>query len=81
MTSDIRPGSISPMRLSIPEAAAALRCSRALLYKRIQAGALRVQKDGARSFITPGELARYVEELERASVTASKETESHAQQG
>jgi excisionase family DNA binding protein len=54
---------IPPLRLEIPEAAAALRISRALLYKRIAAGDIAVQKDGKRSLITRTELERYVARL------------------
>src|SRR5262249_7609123 len=35
--------------------------SRAQLYNRIQSGALRVQKDGARTYVTWSELERYVQ--------------------
>lgn len=52
---------ISPLRLEIPEAAEALRISRATLYKRIQAGDIAAQKDGKRTFVTRAELERYVE--------------------
>jgi excisionase family DNA binding protein len=52
---------IPPLRLEIPEAAQALRISRALLYRRIRSGEITAQKDGKRSFITAAELRRYVE--------------------
>jgi excisionase family DNA binding protein len=52
--------SIQPLRATIPEAAAALRISRALLYQRIQAGEINCQHDGKRAFITFQELKRYV---------------------
>jgi hypothetical protein len=35
--------------------------SRAQLYHRIGEGAIRIQKDGARTYITMSELERYVE--------------------
>ncbi len=53
--------SLTPLRLEVPEAAEALRISRATLYKRIQSGAIAAQKDGKRTFVTAAELARYVE--------------------
>ena len=55
---------VSPLRYEISEAARALRISRALLYRRIQAGEIAVQRDGRRSFITARELERYVAERE-----------------
>lgn len=51
---------ITPLRLRIPEAAAALRISRATLYQKIQSGEIRVQKDGRSTFVLPSELDRYV---------------------
>jgi excisionase family DNA binding protein len=56
---------IPPLRLEIPEAAQALRISRAMLYKRIKAGDIAAQKDGKRAFITEAELRRYVERLSK----------------
>jgi hypothetical protein len=44
----------------IPEAAQILRMSRAALYLRISSGAIKAQKDGARTYITRAELERYV---------------------
>lgn len=59
---------IQPLRLDIPEAAKALRISRATLYKRIESGELSAQKDGKRRFVTCAELERYVSNLsQRAS--------------
>ncbi len=55
---------ISPLpvlRFEISEASRILRMSRAQLYHRIGEGAIRIQKDGARTYITMGELERYVE--------------------
>jgi hypothetical protein len=49
------------LRFEILEASRILRMSRAQLYHRIGEGAIRVQKDGARTYITMGELERYVE--------------------
>jgi excisionase family DNA binding protein len=51
----------SPIRFSIPEAASLLRMSRAQLYNRINDGAIKPQKDGARTYITRSELQRYVD--------------------
>ena len=47
------------LRFEIPEASRILRMSRAQLYHRIGEGAIRIQKDGARTYITMGELERY----------------------
>ena len=55
---------ISPLpalRFEISEASRILRMSRAHLYHRIGEGAIRIQKDGTRSYITMSELERYVE--------------------
>jgi len=48
------------LRFDVPEAARILRMSRAALYLRISRGAIRAQKDGARTYITLTELERYV---------------------
>jgi hypothetical protein len=48
------------LRFEILEAAQILRMSRAQLYNRIHDGAIRPQKDGARTYITRVELERYV---------------------
>ncbi|MGH8259012.1 MAG: helix-turn-helix domain-containing protein [Steroidobacteraceae bacterium] len=49
------------LRFEISEAARILRMSRAQLYFRISDGAIKPQKDGARTYITPTELERYVD--------------------
>lgn len=48
------------LRFEVTEAALSLRISRALLYQRIKSGAIKVCKDGKRTFITAAELNRYV---------------------
>ena len=48
------------LRFGVVEAARMLRMSRAQLYNRIQDGALKPQKDGARTYFTRSELERYV---------------------
>jgi excisionase family DNA binding protein len=48
------------LRFDIAEAARILKFSRATLYSRISSGAIRTQKDGRRTYITRGELERYV---------------------
>jgi len=48
------------LRFGVVEAARMLRMSRAQLYNRISDGALRPQKDGARTYFTRNELERYV---------------------
>lgn len=52
--------SLLPLRFEIREAARILRMSRAQLYNRINDGALKPHKDGARTYITRAELERYV---------------------
>jgi excisionase family DNA binding protein len=53
--------SASPIRFAIPEAAELLRMSRAQLYNRINNGAIKPHKDGARTYISRWELERYVD--------------------
>jgi excisionase family DNA binding protein len=53
--------SILPLRFEIREAARILRMSRAQLYNRINDGAIKPHKDGARTYITRAELERYVD--------------------
>jgi hypothetical protein len=62
-TSDEAPpqGLLPSLRFEVSEAARILRMSRAQLYKRINDGALRPQKDGARTYLTRVELERYVD--------------------
>jgi hypothetical protein len=55
-----RPTDAFSLRFDIAEAASILRMSRAQLYNRIHVGAIRPQKDGARTYITRVELERYV---------------------
>ena len=57
----------TPIRFGIREASAALGISRAQLYVRIQQGAIRTHKDGARTFISQAELERYVRTCEERS--------------
>ena len=59
--------SIVPLRLRIPEAAEALRISRAKLYLKIRAGEIRIVKDGRSTFVMPDELHRYVERAVQAA--------------
>jgi excisionase family DNA binding protein len=54
-------GVLLALRFEVSEAARILRMSRAQLYNRIHDGALKPQKDGARTYITRAELERYVE--------------------
>jgi hypothetical protein len=58
--------SLPSLRFEIPEAAGILRMSRAQLYIRIQQGAIRVQKDGSRTYVSMMELERYVQACEAA---------------
>ncbi len=59
--------SVQPLRLGIPEAAGALRISRAYLYEKIRRGEIRATKDGARTFIALTELQRYVAATEKSA--------------
>ena len=56
----VAPEALPALRFEIVEAAQILRMSRAQLYNRIHDGAIRPQKDGARTYITRAELERYV---------------------
>ncbi len=49
------------LRFDINEVAGILRMSRAKLYKRIGDGAIKIQKDGARTYVTLKEIEQYVE--------------------
>ena len=59
---DIRTN-MAPLRFAVTEAADLLRMSRAQLYNRINDGSIKMQKDGARTYITRSELERYVNSL------------------
>jgi hypothetical protein len=68
---------ISPLpvlRFEISEASRILRMSRAQLYHRIGEGAIRIQKDGARTYITMGELERYVGTCDERAVKTGEPT-------
>ena len=56
------------LRFEISEATHILRMSRAQLYHRIGEGAIKIQKDGARTYITAGELERYVKSCDAREV-------------
>ena len=56
------------LRFEISEACRILRMSRAQLYHRIGEGAIKIQKDGARIYITTGELERYVKSCDAREV-------------
>ena len=59
------------LRFEISEAAQILRCSRAFLYKRIQSGDIKAQKDGTRRYISAAELQRYVAACDSSGSNAS----------
>ena len=68
---------ISPLpalRFEISEASRILRMSRAQLYHRIGEGAIRIQKDGARTYITMSELERYVEVCDEQDAKTGRPT-------
>lgn len=60
------------LRFDIEEAKQILRMSRAQLYIRIAEGAIAIQKDGARTYISLQELERYVEACEHRSQSLGK---------
>ena len=64
-TLEHRGGPLPVLRFEISEASRILGMSRAQLYHRIGEGAIRIQKDGARTYITMGELERYVAACDR----------------
>jgi hypothetical protein len=51
---------IEPLRLTIHQAAQMLAISPAQIYRRLQSGDIKGQKDGASTYILPDELRRYV---------------------
>ena len=61
---DQRPYPLPALRFEIQEASDILRMSRAQVYNRIAQGAIKAQKDGARTYITLRELGRYVASYE-----------------
>jgi Helix-turn-helix domain len=61
---DQRPYPPPALRFEIQEASDILRMSRAQVYNRIAQGAIKAQKDGARTYITLRELERYVDSCE-----------------
>jgi hypothetical protein len=67
----------SPLRFCIPDAATMLQMSRAQLYNRIREGSIRAQKDGNRTYITRGELERYVAWCEDLSSSESTQAVGH----
>jgi hypothetical protein len=60
------------LRFDVDEAKDILRMSRAQLYNRISEGAITVQKDGARTYISLRELERYVDACECRSLRADR---------
>jgi hypothetical protein len=58
------------LRFEIDEVVKILRMSRAQVYNRIAEGAIRTQKDGARTYVTLTELERYVQDCERRASPA-----------
>lgn len=66
------PDPLPQLRFEIAEAAQILRVSRATLYDRIRDGVITVQKDGRRTFITAGELQRYVSDIPLLNRNASE---------
>lgn len=58
------------LRFDVTEAATILRMSRAQLYVRIQEGAIKIQKDGARTYVSRPELERYVAQCDASGSSA-----------
>ncbi|MBX7116386.1 MAG: helix-turn-helix domain-containing protein [Myxococcaceae bacterium] len=56
------------LRNTVQDACDLLKLSRAALYVRISEGRLNVTKDGHRTFISGGELQRYMSACESASL-------------
>jgi len=63
-------GELPALRFEISEACHILRMSRAQLYHRIAEGAIKIQKEGARTYITTGELERYVKSCDAREVVS-----------
>jgi Helix-turn-helix domain len=59
-TNSPAPVTLEPLRLTIPQAAQMLAISPAQIYRRLQSGELKAQKDGVSTYILPDELRRYV---------------------
>ncbi|MGB6450329.1 MAG: helix-turn-helix domain-containing protein [Steroidobacteraceae bacterium] len=59
------------LRFDINEVAGILRMSRAQLYKRIAEGGIKIQKDGARTYVTLKEIERYVEACGKGSTPST----------
>ena len=62
------------LRFEISGVTHILRMSRAQLYHRIGEGAIKIQKDGARTYITSGELERYVKSCDALEVAPHRPT-------
>jgi excisionase family DNA binding protein len=58
------PESIPPLRVGLDQAAQLLNTTRATLYSRIKAGALKAHKDGRRTYLTMAEVKRYAKRAE-----------------
>jgi excisionase family DNA binding protein len=56
-----------PLRVSVKQAADILSISSAYCYRLIGEGTIRAQRDGAKTFVSAVELARYVSSLEPAA--------------
>ena len=70
---DPSPIILPSIRFEVAEAARILRMSRAQLYNRINDGAIKSQKDGARTYIIRAELERYVESCQQESACLKRE--------
>lgn len=55
---------ITPLRLTVTQAAKALNMSRAKAYRRIAEGVLQAHRDGGQTFVSRAALDRYIAALE-----------------
>jgi hypothetical protein len=62
------------LRFEISEVSHILRMSRAQIYHRIGEGAIKIQKDSARTYITAAELERYVKSCDALEVAPHRPT-------
>lgn len=58
-------------RNTVKETCAILKLSRSALHKRIKAGLIAITKDGARTFISGAEIARYLAACEASTLSAA----------
>lgn len=62
------------LALTVPEACAAARVGKTVLYQAIASGALRARKRGRRTLVLPGDLREWVERLPDAELKNAAST-------